>query len=43
MPSFKTGKIIGVPIYTLWMFMVRFVCPVIIGMVILNMFGVFGS
>ncbi len=43
MPSFKTGRIIGVPIYKLWVFMVRFVCPVIIGMVILNMFGVFGS
>lgn len=43
MPSFKTGKIAGIPIYKIWMFMVRFVCPVIIGLVILNMFGVFGS
>lgn len=42
MPAFKTGKILGVPIYKIWMFMVRFVCPVIIGLVILNMFGVFG-
>ncbi len=42
MPSFKTGKILGVPIYKIWMFMVRFVCPVIIGLVILNMVGVFG-
>lgn len=42
MPSFKTGKIIGIPIYKIWMFMVKFICPVIIGLVILNMFGVFG-
>jgi neurotransmitter:Na+ symporter, NSS family len=42
MPSFKTGSILGIAPYKLWLFMVRFVCPIIIGLVILNMFGVFG-
>jgi NSS family neurotransmitter:Na+ symporter len=43
MPAFKTTKIMGIPLYKIWMFMVRFVCPVIIGLVIMNMVGVFGS
>jgi NSS family neurotransmitter:Na+ symporter len=42
MPTFKTTKIAGVPLYKIWMFMVRYVCPVIIGLVILNMLGAFG-
>lgn len=42
MPSFKTGKIVGIPFYKIWIFMVRYVSPLIIGIVILNMFGVFG-
>lgn len=42
MPSFKTGKILGIPYYKTWIFMVRYICPIIIGIVILNMFGVFG-
>jgi NSS family neurotransmitter:Na+ symporter len=42
MPSFKTGSILGIAPYKIWLFMVRFVCPVIIGLVILNMIGVFG-
>jgi neurotransmitter:Na+ symporter, NSS family len=42
MPGFKSGKILGIAPYKIWMFMVRFVCPVIIGLVILNMIGVFG-
>lgn len=42
MPSFKTGSILGIAPYKIWLFMIRFVCPIIIGMVILNMFGVFG-
>lgn len=42
MPAFKSGKFLGVAPYKIWMFMVRFVCPIIIGLVILNMFGVFG-
>jgi NSS family neurotransmitter:Na+ symporter len=43
MPSFKTGSVLGVAPYKIWLFMVRFICPIIIGMVILNMFGVFGN
>jgi neurotransmitter:Na+ symporter, NSS family len=43
MPSFKTGRVLGVAPYKIWLFMIRFVCPIIIGMVILNMFGVFGK
>jgi NSS family neurotransmitter:Na+ symporter len=42
MPSFKTGSVLGIAPYKIWLFMIRFVCPVIIGLVILNMFGVFG-
>lgn len=42
-PFFKTGNIVGIPPYKIWLFMIRFVCPVIIGLVILNMFGVFGG
>ncbi len=43
MPSFKSGRILGIAPYKIWLFMIRFVCPIIIGIVILNMFGVFGS
>jgi neurotransmitter:Na+ symporter, NSS family len=43
MPSFKTGSILGLAPYKIWLFMIRFVCPIIIGLVILNMFGVFGE
>lgn len=42
LPGFKTRKIMGVTGSQLWKFMVRFVCPLIIGIVILNMIGVFG-
>ena len=42
LPGFKTKKIIGVTGSQIWKFMVRFVCPLIIGIVILNMLGVFG-
>jgi NSS family neurotransmitter:Na+ symporter len=42
MPAFKTGRILGVAPYKIWLFMVRFICPIIIGLVILNMIGVFG-
>jgi NSS family neurotransmitter:Na+ symporter len=42
MPSFKTGRILGIAPYKIWLFMVRFICPIIIGLVILNMIGVFG-
>ena len=43
MPSFKSGSILGIAPYKIWLFMIRFVCPIIIGLVILNMFGVFGE
>jgi NSS family neurotransmitter:Na+ symporter len=43
MPSFKSGSILGIAPYKIWVFMIRFICPIIIGLVILNMFGVFGS
>jgi NSS family neurotransmitter:Na+ symporter len=42
LPGFKTKKFIGVTGSQLWKFMVRIVCPLIIVIVILNMFGVFG-
>jgi len=42
MPSFKSGRILGIAPYKIWVFMIRFVCPIIIGIVILNMIGVFG-
>lgn len=42
LPSFKTGSILGIAPYKIWLVMIRFVCPIIIGVVILNMFGVFG-
>jgi NSS family neurotransmitter:Na+ symporter len=42
MPAFKTGRILGIAPYKIWLFMVRFICPAIIGLVILNMIGVFG-
>lgn len=42
-PEFKSGSIFGVAPYKIWIFAVKFVCPIIIGIVILNMFGVFGS
>lgn len=43
MPSFRSGSILGVAPYKIWLFMVKVICPIIILMVILNMFGVFGS
>ena len=42
MPSFKSGSIFGIAPYKIWVFMVRFICPIIIGLVILNMVGAFG-
>ena len=42
-PGFKSSRILGVAPYKIWLFMIRFVCPIIIGLVILNMFGVFGG
>lgn len=41
-PKFRTGRFLGIAPYKLWLFAVRFICPIIIGIVILNMVGVFG-
>ena len=41
-PAFKTTKVFGVTLARIWVFTIRFVAPVIISIVILNMFGVFG-
>jgi neurotransmitter:Na+ symporter, NSS family len=40
-PYFGTRKIVGISISQLWVFFVRYVCPVIIVLVILAQFGVF--
>lgn len=42
-PGFKTNSFLGVPAYRIWLFLLRFVCPVIISLVILNLLGVFGT
>lgn len=42
LPGFKTKKFAGITGSQIWKFMVRFVCPLIIGIVILNMIGAFG-
>lgn len=41
-PSFKTATLLGIPIYKFWVFAVRYICPVVIGLVALNVLGVFG-
>lgn len=41
-PGFKASLLLGIAPYQIWKIMIRFVCPLIIGLVILNMFGVFG-
>jgi NSS family neurotransmitter:Na+ symporter len=41
-PAFKSTKFLGVTIARIWVFTIKFVAPVIIGLVILNLFGVFG-
>lgn len=40
-PFFRSTRVIGIKVSTIWVFMVRYVCPIIIGLVILNLFGVF--
>ncbi len=40
-PAFKS-KAFGFTIAQIWVFTIKFVAPIIIGMVILNLFGVFG-
>ena len=42
-PGFTTPILFGLSPASIWRFALRFLCPVIILLVILNMFGVFGS
>jgi len=42
-PYFTTAKIAGVTPAQIWSFFIRFVCPLVILIVILNQFNVFGS
>ncbi len=42
-PGFKRKTILGIAPYQIWLFAIRIVCPIIIGLVILNMFGVVGT
>jgi len=41
-PYFNTKKIAGVTPAQIWTFFIRFVCPLVILIVILNQFNVFG-
>ena len=36
-------KIAGLEISTIWTFFIKYVCPIVIGLVFLNMLGVFGT
>lgn len=36
-------KIVGLEISTIWTFFIKYVCPIVIGLVFLNMLGVFGT
>ena len=42
-PGFRRRVFFGMAPATIWKFALRFVCPVIILLVVLNLFGVFGS
>lgn len=39
-PGFKTGKILGIAPYRIWVYTIRFVCPVIIILVVLSVLGI---
>lgn len=39
-PGFKTGSILGIAPYKIWVGLVRFVCPVIIILVVLSVMGI---
>ncbi|CAN5555239.1 hypothetical protein BH10BAC4_BH10BAC4_04980 [soil metagenome] len=41
-PFFKAGSIFGMSPARIWTFFIRFICPIIIGLVVLNVVGVFG-
>lgn len=42
-PGFKTSRVMGFSPAQIWVFAVRYVCPIIIGLVALNVLGVFGG
>ena len=42
-PGFMTSRILGFSPAQIWVFAIKFVCPVIIGLVVLNVLGVFGG
>lgn len=42
-PGFKKKILFGISPGQLWVFFIRFVCPLVIGLVLLNLFGVFGE
>jgi len=39
-PGFKTGSILGIAPYRIWVYTIRFVCPVIIILVVLSVLGI---
>lgn len=39
-PGFMTGKIVGIPPFQIWIYLIRFVCPVIIVLVLLSVLGI---
>lgn len=41
-PGFKSGRILGMVPYKLWVFAIRYVCPVIIVLVVLSVLGIIG-
>ncbi|MCH7401021.1 sodium-dependent transporter [Belliella kenyensis] len=42
-PGFKKKIIFGISPGQIWVIFIRFVCPIVIGLVLLNLFGVFGE
>lgn len=41
-PGFKNGSILGIAPYRVWVFTIRYVCPVIIVLVVLSVLGIIG-
>jgi neurotransmitter:Na+ symporter, NSS family len=42
-PYFKKELIFGLTPGKIWIFFIRYICPLVIGLVLLNLFGVFGA
>jgi NSS family neurotransmitter:Na+ symporter len=42
-PNFKKKILFGLSAGNIWVFFIRYVCPIVIGLVLLNLFGVFGE